>query len=93
VDGDVPDDTPLAAGPAAEQAVKADPSLSELSTDELQALHDEEAARLLQLQDKRFNALYGGGATPGQQQQADAAFVKQNHRAAEVFGALQWPPA
>jgi len=87
-EGDVRD-APAAAEPGTAPQAKADPSLGEMSADELEALHKDENARLLELQDKRFNALYGGGTSPDQQKQAEDAFYKQNHRAAEVFGALQ----
>ena len=87
-DGDVPV-APAPAQPAGAQQAPPDPTLSEMSADELKALHDEESARLLELQDKRFNALYGGDAKPDQQKQAEDAFYKQNRRTAQVWGALE----
>jgi hypothetical protein len=88
VQGDVPNGA-VGAEAAVEKTVAPDPALGELSADDLEALHKDEGTRLLELQDKRFNALYGGGTNPDQQKEAEDAFYKQNRRTAEVFGALQ----
>ena len=91
-DGDVP----VAAAPAFNNAddvvpehAPPDPTLRDLSGDQLEALHDKEAAQLLELQEKRFNALHNGNAKPEEQKRADEAFYKQNRRTAQVFGELQ----
>jgi hypothetical protein len=75
--------------PAPPQAAAGDPKLSDLSAADLEALHDEESARLTELQDERFRAAYGGGATPQEQKQADDAVAQQNRRTAEVRAALE----
>jgi hypothetical protein len=75
--------------PAPPQAAAGDPKLSDLSEADLEALHGQEATRLTELQDERFHAAYGGGASPQAQQQIDDAVARQSHREAEVRAALQ----
>jgi hypothetical protein len=91
-DGDVP----LAAAPEINNAddvvpehAPPDPTLTDMSGDELQVLHEKEAARLLELQEKRFNGLYSADTKPEEQKQVDDAFYKQNRRTAQVWGALE----
>jgi len=80
---------PAGGEPAAQPQTAGDPDLSAMSAEELEALQHEEASRLLDLQEKSFNALHGGKATPDQQKQADDAFAEQNRRTVQVRGALE----
>ena len=76
------------AAPTAQAPQQADPALMEMSAAELEALQHQEARRLRELQEKSFNALHGGTATPQQQRQAEALAAEQNQRAAQVRKAL-----
>ena len=87
-DGDVPAPAP-ASGGASDQPAAADPSFSEMSADELKALHEEESARLLEAQDDRFNAIHGGAANQAERKAAEDAFYKQIRRTAQVWGAFE----
>jgi hypothetical protein len=83
---------PAAAGgdvvPAA-AAAAADPKLSDMSAEELQALQQQESDRLRDVNDKRWQAVYGSGASPQQRKDAEDAYYKQNRRTAQVVGALK----
>jgi hypothetical protein len=74
---------------AASAAQEGEKPLGEMSAGELEQLHVDEANKLLELQDKRFGALYGGGASPEEQQKAKDAFATQNKRNAKVWFALE----
>jgi len=63
--------------------------LGEMSAAELEQLHVDESDKLLELQDKRFGALYGGQASPEDQQGVQDAFMKQNQRNAKIWFALE----
>jgi len=78
----------VAAPPTAQAPQQVDPALIEMSASELEALQHQEAKRLRELQEKSFNALHGGTATPQQQRQAEALVAEQNQRAAQVRKAL-----
>jgi len=83
-----PGDAPVAAAAASDAPIKADSSLEAMSEAELEAMQAEESGRLLELQDKRFNAMAGGKATAQEQQQAEEAFERQSQRTAHVRKAL-----
>jgi hypothetical protein len=74
--------------PEAAQA-EGEKSLSELNAAELQALHEEEAPRILDAQQKRFAAGYRSDATADEKRQATEAFEKENERNAQIWFALQ----
>ena len=80
-------DAPEADEPPTAPQAEVQPALSDLSAEELEAVQGDENARLLEAQEKRFNAGYGGGS-PQQQKEADEAFARQSRRAAEVGTAL-----
>lgn len=75
--------------PAEAAAEPAEKPLGEMSAAELQVLHVEESDKLLEAQDKRFGALYGGQTDPKEQQAAREAFTAQNKRNAKVWFALE----
>jgi hypothetical protein len=79
----VEDAMPAAAAAAAE------PNLSEMSADELEAIRQQEDDRMMELNEKRWQATYGGTATPQQVKQAEDAYFKQGARTAKVAGALK----
>jgi hypothetical protein len=70
-------------------AATADPKLSDMSPEELDALRQQELDRMNELNDKRWQALYGGGATPQQKKAAEDAYYQQNRRTAQVTGAFK----
>ena len=84
-------DAPAVADGAEPQAVPAagEPKLSDMSADELQALQQQEMDRMNTLNDQRWQATYGGTATPQQVKAAEDAYFKQNARTAKVVGALK----
>lgn len=81
------------AGTATAAAPEADPGfekpLGEMTVEELQDLHVDQAGKLLDAQDKRFTALYGGQADQKVKDAAQAEFVKQNKRNAKIWYALE----
>jgi hypothetical protein len=79
----------VAEQPKSDAPAEEERPLGEMSAAELEALHEEESHRLLDLQDKRFGALYGGEATPEAKKGADEAFVTQNKRSAKIWFAFQ----
>jgi hypothetical protein len=82
---------PAAADGAEPQAAPAgaEPQLTDMSADELEALRQQENDRMMELNDKRWQATYGGTATPQQVKAAEDAYFKQNRRNAQVAGALK----
>ena len=77
------------AEPQAVPAAGAEPKLSEMSADELEALQQQEMDHMIELNDKRWQATYGGTSTPQQVKEAEDAYAKQNSRTARVSGALK----
>jgi len=81
---------PAAAGAeAAPVTAAADPNLSDMSAEELDALQRQEMDRMNELNDKRWQAVYGQGATPQQKKAAEDAYFQQNRRTAQVTGAFK----
>jgi hypothetical protein len=62
--------------------------LGEMTVEELEAVHQEESDKLLELQDKRFITLYGGQADEKTKAAVQDAFMQQNRRNAKVAIAL-----
>jgi hypothetical protein len=84
-----PSDAPAAGAEAAVAPAAADPQLSDMSAEELEALQQQESDRMQEMNDKRWQATYGGTATPQQVKAAEDAYFKQNRRTAQVTGALK----
>jgi len=82
-------DAAAAGAEAAVAPAAADPKLSGMSAEELDALRQQEMDRMNELNDKRWQAVYGDGATPQQKKAAEDAYFQQNRRTAQVTGALK----
>ena len=82
-------ETKTAAGTPAPAAPEFEKPLGDMSVEELEKLHAAESDKLLDLQQKRFGALYGGKADAAEKQAAQEAFTRQNKRNATVSFALE----
>jgi len=98
---DEPSESERAAAPAAgeepagdqqaaeEPRPEGEQKLSEMTVDELEALHEERSKSLLEAQERRFTARYGGNASAEEKQAADTEFRKQNKASAAIWFQLE----
>jgi|SRR5688572_1388688 len=87
--GEAGDDEATADAGADEPQAEGETQLSEMTVDELETLHRERSRELLDAQQRRFSALYGGKASNDEKKAADAAFRKENKASAAIWFQLE----